>query len=402
MEPQCNPPVHLVQSQSHHHLFMKILIAQGGGPTAVINQSLIGAVLEAQRQGHEIIGSRHGISGIISEDFVELHTIDEATLKRIGETPSSALGSTRDKPDAEYCTNILNIFQKHDIRGFLYIGGNDSSETIRLVLEAAEKANYEMKGFHIPKTVDNDLMENDHTPGFPSAARFVAKATMGLDRDNEALPGVHLMIIMGRHAGFLTCAGGLGGAHRVYIPEQVFDLEQFAQDVQETVKEHGRALIAISEGVADKDGNPIISHFVEQETDAHGNKQLSGLPLGNVLADFLKEKGVADRVRQDTFGYPQRCYPDPSEVDQAEALQCGERAVQCLLDPNLQSGSITIKRVSNSPYTVEINPVPLDKVANLTRHLPEEYYDTQKKNLTQAGIDYLTPLVGELPTIERI
>lgn len=381
---------------------MKILIAQGGGPTAVINQSLVGALMAAKEAGHEIIGSRHGISGIVNEDFVELHTMDDEKLKRIAKTPSSALGSTRNKPDEEYCTNILNTFQKHDIRGFLYIGGNDSSETIRLVLEAAQKANYDMKGFHIPKTVDNDLMENDHTPGFPSAARFVAKAIMGLDRDNEALPGVHVCIIMGRHAGFLTCAGGLGGAHRVYIPEVSFDLKQFAQEVKETVDKHGRAVLAISEGIQDKDGNPIISHFVDQEEDDHGNKQLSGLPLGNVLADFLKEKGVAKRVRQDTFGYPQRCYPDASPIDQEEAFNCGKKAVQCLDDESLQSGSITIKRASNEPYAVNIECVDLDKVANLTRHLPEEHYDNTSKTLTQAGIDYLLPLVGEMPTMEKL
>ncbi|MDF2379777.1 MAG: diphosphate--fructose-6-phosphate 1-phosphotransferase [Candidatus Gracilibacteria bacterium] len=380
---------------------MKILIAQGGGPTAVINQSLVGAVMAAKEAGHEIIGSRHGIKGIIDEDFVELHSLDNEKLMKVAETPSSALGSTRDKPDEEYCTKILNIFQKHEITGFLYIGGNDSSETIRLVLEAAKKANYAMKGFHIPKTVDNDLMENDHTPGFPSAARFVAKAIMGLDRDNEALPGVHICIIMGRHAGFLTCAGGLGGAHRVYIPEIPFNLDHFAKEVKETVEQHGRAVLAISEGIQDADGNPIISHFVDQETDAHGNLQLSGLPLGNVLADFLKEKGVAKRVRQDTFGYPQRCYPDASKVDQTEAFECGKVAVKSL-QSDLSSGSITIKRTSNSPYTVEIAPVDLDKVANLTRHLPEEYYDKESKNITEAGRDYLMPLIGEIPQMERL
>lgn len=382
---------------------MKILIAQGGGPTAVINQSLVGAVLEAKKNGLEIIGSRHGIRGIIEEDFVSLHELDDEKLKRIGQTPSSALGSTRDKPDTDYCTKILNIFQKHEITGFLYIGGNDSSETIRLVNEAAAAANYEMKGFHIPKTVDNDLMENDHTPGFASAARFVAKAIMGLDRDNAALPGVHLAIIMGRHAGFLTASAGLGGAHRIYLPETPFDLDEFASEVKETADQHGRAVIAISEGIQDAEGNPIISKFTkDQERDAHGNIQLSGLPLGNVLADYLKEKGVATRVRQDTFGYPQRSYPDASPVDQAEALQCGEKAVQCLLDPELQTGSITIKRTSDEPYQVSIEPVELEKVANLTRHMPEEYYDKASKSLTEAGIKYLKPLVGELPVMEKL
>ncbi|MDP2691685.1 MAG: diphosphate--fructose-6-phosphate 1-phosphotransferase [Candidatus Gracilibacteria bacterium] len=381
---------------------MKLLIAQGGGPTAVINQSLVGAVLEAKKNGLEIIGSRYGIQGIVEEDFVELHRLDDEKLNRIAETPGSVLFSTRDKPNQEYCTNILNIFQKHDIKGFFYIGGNDSSETIRIVLEAAKASQYDMKGFHIPKTVDNDLVENDHTPGFPSAARFVAKAMMGLERDNAALPGIHIAIIMGRHAGFLTAAGALGGAHRVYIPEQVFDLDHFAREVKETYEEHGRAILSISEGISGADGNPIITQFVKNEVDAHGNIQLSGLPLGNVLADFLKEKTGISRVRQDTFGYPQRSYPDPSPVDSREARQVGEQAVQLYTEDQLQSASITIKRVSNSPYEIRIEPVELEKVANKTRHLPEEYYDSEKKQLTQAGLDYLMPLVGELPSIETI
>lgn len=358
--------------------------------------------MAAKAQGHEIIGARHGIRGIIEEDFIALHELDDEKLKRVAKTPSSALGSTRDKPDQEYCTNILNIFQKHTINAFFYIGGNDSSETIRLVNEAAQAANYDLKGFHIPKTVDNDLMENDHTPGFASAARFVVKAMMGLNRDNAALPGVHLCIIMGRHAGFLTASAGLGGAHRIYLPEVAFDLEEFAKEVKETVDQEGRAVIAISEGIQDKDGNPIISHFVQdQEKDAHGNIQLSGLPLGNVLADYLKDKGVAKRVRQDTFGYPQRCYPDASPVDQAEAYQCGEKAVE-LLDADRKTGSIVIKRVSNDPYQVEIDCVDLDKVANLTRHMPEEYFDNSSKTLTEAGKAYFLPLLGELPIIETL
>lgn len=382
---------------------MKLLIAQGGGPTAVINQSLIGAVMECKKNNIQILGSRHGISGILKEDFINLHELEDEKLLKVAQTPSSALGSTRDKPDAEYCSKILNILEKHEMNGFFYIGGNDSSETIRLVLEAAKQKNYPLKGFHIPKTVDNDLMENDHTPGFASAARFVAKAIMGIDRDNAALPGVHLCIIMGRHAGFLTAAAALGGAHRVYIPEVPFVLEDFAQDVQNTVEEHGRAVIAISEGIQDADGQPIISQFVQdQEKDAHGNIQLSGLPLGNVLADYLTSKGAAKRVRQDTFGYPQRSYPDASIVDQQEAFACGQKAIQSFLDDSISSGSIAIKRTSNNPYQVSIESVDLNKVANLTRHLPMEYYDKGAKNVSEEGRQYLLPLVGELPEMETL
>jgi ATP-dependent phosphofructokinase / diphosphate-dependent phosphofructokinase len=382
---------------------MKVVIAQGGGPTVVINQSLVGAVMEAKKCGIEILGARFGISGIVKEDFVDLSVLDDQQLERVAATPASALGSTRDKPDAEYCGKILDVFRKNEVNGFFYIGGNDSSETIRLILEAAKKSNYDMKGFHIPKTVDNDLMENDHTPGFPSAARFVARAVMGIERDNASLPGIHLCIVMGRHAGFLASAAALGGAHRVYVPEYPFDLEEFAVEVRDTVEQEGRAVIALSEGVQDKDGNPIVTQFVKNdEVDAHGNVQLSSLPLGDVLAGYLKEKLGVKRVRHDTFGYTQRSYPDASEVDVVEARKVGGKAVECYLDSSLQSGSINISRVSDSPYKSEIGVVGLEEVANLTRHLPDEYYDSSKKSVTETGLQYLRPLVGDLPEFGSI
>jgi 6-phosphofructokinase 1 len=382
---------------------MKILIAQGGGPTAVINQSLVGAVLEAKKQGFEIWGAKNGISGIVKEQFINLSEIDDAKLERVAKTPASALGSTRDKPDAAYCAKILEVFQKHDIHGFFYIGGNDSSETIRLVLEAAKEAKYEMKGFHIPKTVDNDLMENDHTPGFPSAARFVAKAVMGIERDNAALPGIHLCIIMGRHAGFLTAAGGYGGAHLTYIPEVPFDLDEFTADVQKTLDQHGRAVISISEGIQDKDGQPIISKFVtNKEVDAHGNVQLSSLPLGDVLSKYLKEKLKISRVRSDTFGYAQRSYPDPSPIDSMEARKVGETAVRQLKTNERTSGSITIKRTSDTPYSASFEVIDLEKVANKTRHMPQEFYNPTTKQITEAFKVYLEPLLGDIPRMETL
>lgn len=382
---------------------MRILIAQGGGPTAVINESLIGAVLEAKKHGLEIWGAKYGIKGIIKEDLINLSEIDDAKLERIAKTPASALGSTRDKPDEQYCANILEVFKKNDIRGFFYIGGNDSSETIRIVLEAAKKSNYEMKGFHIPKTVDNDLMENDHTPGFPSAARFVAKAVMGIERDNAALPGIHLCVIMGRHAGFLTTAGGFGGAHLTYIPEVTFDLDGFASDVQKTLDQKGRCVVALSEGVCGADGQPIITKFVQNEIDAHGNVQLSGLPLGDILANDLKKKLGTSRVRQDTFGYPQRCYPDPSPIDQAESRAVGQMAIKQFMKGERSSGSITLNRThQEDQYEFIIGVSDLEKIAGKTRHLPESFYDKQAKTITPACKEYLEPLIGELPAIETL
>lgn len=380
----------------------RIVIAQGGGPTAVINQSLVGAVLEAKKQGLKIIGAQNGIKGIREEKFVDLFSLDDAKLSRIADTIGSALGSTRDSPDEAYCQQILTVFKKQDIRGFFYIGGNDSSGTINTILQFAAHDGYEMKGFHIPKTVDNDLVENDHTPGFPSAARFVAKATLGIERDNASLPGIHLLIMMGRHAGFLTTAAALGGAHLIYPPEYPFDIDAVAGDIQAVLDQHGRAVLGISEGVAGSDGKPVITHFVKNEMDAHGNIQLSGLPLGNVLADFLKEKLKTSRVRQDTFGYPQRCYPDASPVDREEAREVGRLAIQYFVEDRRQSGSITINRAPGSKYRAVFGIIDLSAVAGKTRKLPKAYYDPATKTVTKAGLDYLRPLVGRLPEIEQL
>ncbi len=175
----------------------KLVIAQGGGPTAVINQSLVGAVLEARLfpQIERIYGARYGVRGIANEDFVDLSAETRANLEAIAATPASALGSTRDKPDLAYCRSIVASLKAHDVCWFLYIGGNDTAETVRLVSEEAAREGYDLRSIHIPKTIDNDLMESDHAPGFPSAARFVAQAFMGADLDNRSLPGLSLIHI---------------------------------------------------------------------------------------------------------------------------------------------------------------------------------------------------------------
>ena len=195
------------------------IIGQSGGPTAVINQSLVG-VVEGLRQGlhaagivKTIYGMRHGVKGFVKGDLVDLTDFHQDRLDRLAATPSAGLGSTRDKPDRAYCEKILEACKKHDIRYFFYIGGNDSSDTCRIVAEMAEATKYDMRCFHVPKTVDNDLMENDHTPGFPSAARFVAMACMADFMDNISLPGIKINVVMGRHAGFLTAAGALARRH---------------------------------------------------------------------------------------------------------------------------------------------------------------------------------------------
>jgi 6-phosphofructokinase 1 len=195
----------------------KVVVAQGGGPTAVINQSLAGVVLESRKfsQVTKVYGAVNGVSGIINEDFFDLTQETTHNLEQVAITPSSALFSTRDKPDEKYCREIFSVLKAHNVRYFFYIGGNDSADTVRIVNEQAKKSDYEFRAIHIPKTIDNDLLINDHTPGYGSAARFIANAFIGANLDNRALPGVYIGVVMGRDAGFLTAASSIAQKYPV-------------------------------------------------------------------------------------------------------------------------------------------------------------------------------------------
>jgi 6-phosphofructokinase len=380
----------------------KILVAQGGGPTAVINQSLVGVVLEARRfrQVTRVYGARHGVRGIVDEDFVDLTQETSHNLEQVALTPSSALGSTRDKPDRKYCHDIFKVLQAHEIEHFFYIGGNDSSDTVRIVSEEARSANYPLRSIHIPKTIDNDLVGNDHTPGFPSAARFVAQAFAGANLDNAALPGVYLAVVMGRHAGFLTAASALGkkfpddGPHLVYVPERDFVLDKFLSDVKATHERYGRCVIAVSEGIHDASGQPIAAQLAKDlERDAHGNVQLSGTgALADLLCDEIKEKLKIKRVRGDTFGYLQRSFIGcVSDVDQREAREVGEKAVQYAMWGD-RDGSVAIKRTGF--YSVDYELVPLEAVAGKTRVMDDDFISASGTDVTDAFRMYLRPLLG--------
>jgi len=295
----------------------KVVVAQGGGPTAVINQSLAGVVLESRKfdQISKVYGAVNGVEGIINEDFVDLTQETTNNLESVARTPSSALFSTRDKPDEEYCKEIFKVFRAHNVRYFFYIGGNDSADTVRIVNEKAELSDYEFRAIHIPKTIDNDLVLNDHTPGYGSAAKFVAQAFIGLNLDNKALPGVHIGVVMGRNAGFLTAASSVAqkyhddGPHLIYLPERSFRMDSFLDDVKAVYGRYGRCLIAVSEGVRDEVGVPIVTKLGKFGQDAHGNVQLSGTGvLGDLLAQYVRDNTDISRVRSDTFGYLQRCF----------------------------------------------------------------------------------------------
>jgi ATP-dependent phosphofructokinase / diphosphate-dependent phosphofructokinase len=389
----------------------KILVAQGGGPTAVINQSLAGVVLEARRfrDVRLVYGARHGVRGIVDEDFVDLTQETSHNLEAVAATPGSALGSTRDKPDLAYCQEIFRVLRSHGIEHYFYIGGNDSSDTVRIVSEQARAAGYPLRCMHIPKTIDNDLVGNDHTPGFPSAARFVAQGFAGANLDNAALPGVYIGVVMGRHAGFLTAASALGkkfrddGPHLIYVPERTFVLDDFLAAVKATYERLGRCVVAVSEGIHDGHGAPIVAQLAKaMEHDAHGNVQLSGTgALADLLCEEVKGKLGIKRVRGDTFGYLQRSFIGcVSDVDQREAREVGEKAVQYAFWGD-HDGSVAIQRTGF--YSADFQLLPLEAVAGKTRTMEDHFIDASGTDVTDAFRLYLRPLLGsDMPDAYRL
>jgi len=389
------------------------VIGQSGGPTAVINQSLVGVILAERKHGHidKLLGARHGVRGIVNDDYYELNKMPSELLERIANTPAAALRSTRDKPDAAYCEKIFANFKKNNVRYFFYIGGNDSADTARIVHDLAKQEGYDLQVFHIPKTIDNDLKVHDHTPGYPSAAKFVAAAFMGDNFDNRSLPGIKVDIVMGRNAGYLTAASVLArqfdhdGPHLIYVPESPVSEDKFLGDVDRVYTKGKRCLIAASEGITLPDGKTWFEKLAEdQERDAHGNMQLSGSgALGDYMADLIKRKltppgGKPPRVRADTFGYIQRSFPGcVSEVDAQEARRVGEMAVRFSGQAGI-SGSVAMRRREGPYYDIEYFLTPLSTVAKETKHMSPEYIEGGN-NITQQFIDYVKPLVGRLPEI---
>jgi len=388
----------------------KAVIAQGGGPTAVINQSLIGAVLEARKYDciENIYGALHGVSGIINEEFMDLSQATTHNLEMVARTPSSGMLSTRDKPDKEYCAKIFEVLKAHSVRYFYYCCGNDSADTCRIVNDDAKEAGYELRVIHIPKTIDNDLLVTDHCPGFGSAGKFVSQAFAGVNLDNRSIPGVYIGVVMGRHAGYLTATSIFAkkypddGPHLIYVPEKAFDSEKFIADVDKMYSKYGRCLLAVSEGIVNQDGEPIVTTLTKNdERDAHGNIQLSGTgALGDGLAHLVKEKLKIKRVRCDTFGYLQRSFLGVvSDTDAHEAREVGEKAVQYSVWENVD-GSVAIRRTGD--YSVEYFLTPLETVAKDSKSMPDDFYDSENSTATTAFKNYARPLIGDFPHYERI
>ncbi|MEX1025151.1 MAG: 6-phosphofructokinase [Planctomycetota bacterium] len=389
------------------------LVGQSGGPTCVINQSLVGVIETAVKDPaiDRVLGALHGIRGILDERLIDLGLESMATLETVATTPCAALRSVRHKPTPEDGARALEVLKKHDVRYFFYIGGNDSAETAHLLNELAVADGYELRLFHVPKTIDNDLRVTDHCPGYGSAAKFVAQALLGDDQDNRSLPGIKIDVIMGRHAGWLTAASVLArqypdaGPHLIYVPEESFTTAAFLEDVAGMYDRHGRCLVAVSEGIHGPNGETLLE---SAERDSHGNVQLSGSgALGDFLADTVKQ-GLGGRlssklrVRADTFGYLQRSFAGVwSASDAREAREVGRAAVRIATAGEHPHGSIVIRRVSNQPYEVAIERADLADVAKVTRDLDVEFR-AGTNDISPAFLDYVRPLVGELPVMGRL
>ena len=415
------------------------VIGQSGGPTAVINRSFIGAIIEARKHDEilELYGARHGIQGMLNNEYVPLFEQPNFVLQQIAKTPAAALGSIRHKPTKDECLKIFDNFKKMNVRYFFYIGGNDSAETAYIINSYAASEGYDLRVVHIPKTIDNDLLVTDHCPGYGSAAKYVASAFIGDNEDNRALKGVKINVCMGRNAGFLTASSLLAkqypkdGPHLVYLPENPFNIDKFLSDVDRTFKEHGRALIAISEGI-NKQGiyklkngekpeyiSTWLNSFVQinlpdkykpkgnttsVEVDSHGNVSLSGSGmLGDILALIVKSALNIKRVRADTLGYPQRSFPLAiSDIDASEAYKVGVDAVVAAVQNNFDEGSIAIRRVEDKGrYEIETFVTPLQSVQRNTKSFPKEWIKEDGTVDERKFREYANPLVGELPMAGR-
>ena len=386
------------------------LIGQSGGPTCVINESLVGVIeaCVASDAVKNVYGAVHGIAGVLGENLIDLGRETQETLEAVAKTPCAALRSVRKKPTPEECERVLKVLQAHDVRYFFYLGGNDSAETAHILNELAVAQGYDVRLFHVPKTIDNDLLVTDHCPGFGSAAKFVASAFMGDNQDNRSLPGIKVDVVMGRHAGWLTAASLLAreheddGPHLIYVPENELTIDQFIGDVDRMYTKHGRCLIAVSEGVHGPGGELLIQ---SAEQDSHGNVQLSGTgALGDYLSGAIKAKlGSNLRVRADTFGYLQRSFAGyRSEVDAAEAREVGRTAVRIAVSGERQHGSIVIRRTGEgADYSSVCEVAELKDVARHTRDMGPEFLKGHC-DIDPAFLDYVRPLVGEMPSAARL
>ena len=393
---------------------MNIVVAQSGGPTCAINASLVGVFKRGKFSDKigTIYGSVNGINGIIGDNLVDLsdYLKTDDDLDLLVNTPSTVLGSCRykladvEKDETDYI-KILETLRKYNIGMFFYIGGNDSMDTVLKLSEYFSKNNIDIKVIGIPKTIDNDLCGTDHSPGFGSAAKYVAATVQEIARDSRvySVKSVTIIEIMGRHAGWLTAsscclrANGEIAPHLIYLPEVEFNSEKFIEDVKRVQAEHDAVIVAVSEGVRNEDGNFAAEDFQSQKSDAFGHQYLAG--IGKYLENLVSDK-IGCKVRSIELNVMQRCSSHiASLTDLEESEKIGAKAIEAALDGKT-GRMMCYVRESNSPYTMSISDVAVSETANHEKFFPTEWITEDKNNVTDEAVDYFLPLIQGENTIK--
>lgn len=397
-------------------LFGNAVVGQSGGPTAAINATLAGVISAAigTEQINTLWGMRNGIEGLMDERLVDLGALfaDKDKLDALSLTPAAALGSCRrklpspesdKKEDVAIYERILEVFKKYDIRYFFYIGGNDSMDTVSKLSRYLElHPDYEFAAIGVPKTIDNDLAGTDHSPGYGSAAKFVATVMQEIMQDCSVytIPAVTVVEIMGRDAGWLTAAAGVGGfvgglsPDGVYLPESVFSMDSFFADVEKALKKHPNVVMAVSEGIRFADGRYVGEGINASAKDAFGHVRLSG--AGKVLEAAVKER-FGCKVRSVELNLPQRCAGHLlSATDISESLKIGAAAVSSAT-AGVSGDMMIFERTSSEPYECKVSHKNIFDIANAVRTVPDEYITPERNGITEACAKYILPLIeGEI------
>jgi 6-phosphofructokinase 1 len=385
---------------------MNALIAHGGGPTSVINASLVGLIDESRARGTftNMFGARFGLQGLLAEDLMELLGQDQNVMRAIAESPGSALGSSRFKLADEDYGRILEILKKKDIHCFFYTGGNGSMDTALQVLRHAHRSGYELQVIGIPKTIDNDLSITDHTPGYASTAHFFAVAAREVGEDNRSLPPpITVLEVLGRNAGWVVAATALARVHAddaphlIYFPERAVSLDQIAADAERVYRQLGRVVIAVCEGQLDETGTPFGADVDRAASPVH---RLAS-NLGHTLARLISRK-IGLRTRAEKPGLLGRCYgPMASELDRQEARDCG-RSAACAAAKGESGVMIAIRRDSQNPYRSSTFLTPLENVARAERLLPNAWINEAGNDVNAEFIEYASPLVPKVESYARL
>lgn len=385
------------------------VVGQSGGPTAAINATLVGVIRGVLEQGNgsigKLYGMRNGIEGLMREELTELNGIfrEPERLELLAHTPAAALGSCRKKlpapgEDDGVFERILAVFRKYDIRYFFYIGGNDSMDTVAKLAAYTKERGYEMRVVGVHKTIDNDLIVTDHTPGFGSAAKYIAVTMQEIlcDCAVYTVPAVTIVEIMGRDAGWLTAAAGVGRAvgmptpDLIYLPEHAFSEAEFFEDVRAALAVHPNVVIAVSEGIRFADGTYVCEGFGVPSTDAFGHKQLSG--TGRAL-EYAVKREIGCKVRSVELNIPQRCGAHiASAADLAESEEIGNAAVRAALS-GVSGVMMIFVREGDAPYRVRIETSAVSEIANRIKKVPPEFIVPRGNQITDACARYILPLI---------